>query len=59
MVFSDAERDEILKKAGAAWEHNKLSKSCKQVYLLTLRAYLSTAGLNENVCHYCLGTGKA
>lgn len=58
MKFSDAELDEILRAAEKAWEHNRLPKSRKKEFILTLGIYLTKPGLNENVCHSCLGTGK-
>jgi hypothetical protein len=59
MNLSEATIAHIIDRAEAAWRHNKLPKSRKENYLLTLKVYLMQGGVMENVCRHCLGSGFA
>jgi len=58
-TFSSEEIRHITSRAEAAWKHNRLPESKKRNFLLTLGAYLSQASIFEDVCLFCLGTGRA
>ncbi len=47
LMFSESQIEFILKRAKAAWRHNKQRPSQEDSFLLTLKSYLS-----------CFGTGK-
>jgi len=59
MRLSDIQIEHILSKAQYALQHNRVHHSKQANIILTLKSYLTEDGINIDVCHECLGTGKA
>jgi len=58
MQFSEFQIDHIIESVNLAWKHNQIPNNGKQEFLTTLKTYISQSGIDEGVCHRCLGTGK-
>jgi len=57
MKISEATINYILEKSESAYKHSKLPEYKKESFLLSLKSYLRTQGVMENVCDECMGTG--
>ena len=58
MKLSDRQIEHVLSKTEYALRHNRVHHSKQANIILTLKSYLTEDGINIDVCHECLGTGK-